>query len=216
MIRTYLIACMRMSAPILSLSFIFFATAVHAQEAADTPFVSAQMMQNHARSYKKYVKEVESKFKLLRGATKGMGWCPLGKWTIQNIARTFGYSEREIKHAKILSRFVDAGNAKRCALATVCQGKGFDVLTRVFSQLKNRFGVLRRTVEVRTALIDFLHQEMMDALGLQGSRDWFCQEIDRKNKKKQYIIRDAAFDIYLHQTALALFAMYWFENHIAQ
>jgi hypothetical protein len=160
---------------------------------------TAQVMHQHANTYKKYIKDIESEFKLLRGAAKGIGWCSLGKWTIKNIARsiarTRGYSKKEVNQARILGRFIDAGNAKSCAITAVTCGEGADILTRIFSQLKARFGVLRKTAELRAALIDLLHQEMMRALGLSGSKDWFCDEIERKDKKKQYVIRDNAFNI---------------------
>lgn len=181
---------------------------------------AAESMRTHSTAYKKYVKGVESDFKLLRrirAAGKWIGLEALIHREAQKIAIKRGCGEKELAHAKILSRFFEAGKSKKAAIAAVSHGQGAEILERVFSQLYNQFGgTIRRTVEIRTALIELLHQEMMAALGLSGSKEWFCEEIERKNNKKQYIITGKAFDVYLHQSSLALFAMYWFENQVSK
>jgi hypothetical protein len=181
---------------------------------------TADSMRSHWRAYKKYVKGVESDFNLLRRLRAAGSWIGLGSLIhreAQKIALKRGCGEKELAHAKILSRFFEAGKAKKAAIIDVAHGQGAEILERVFSQLYNQFGgTIRKTVEIRTALIELLHKEMMAALGLNGSKEWFCEEIERKNHKKQYVVSGKAFDVYLHQSALALFAMYWFENHVSK
>jgi hypothetical protein len=177
-----------------------------------------QIMSQCGQDFKKYVKDICSEFKLLQGAKRGMGWFKVGDWAINKVATAIatkrGCSQAEIGQARILERFVDAGNARKCTINAIIQGKYADVLSRIFTRLKDQYGSLRKTAEIRASLIDLLHQEMMQALSLKGSKDWFCDEINRKIKKKRYAIAGELFEIYLYHIGLALFATYWFEHHL--
>jgi hypothetical protein len=175
---------------------------------------AAYLMHTHADQYKKYVKKLKFEMNTLRNVGFVPGIKQIANFAAKKIAQQRGCGEKELEHSKILNRFIDAGKLKHHAISAVTHGDGADILERVFSQLKKQVGTIRNTVEIRTALIDLLHQEMMNALGLQGSKDWFCIEIERRNKKKHHVIHGDAFDIYLHQTAVALFAMYWFETYV--
>jgi hypothetical protein len=192
------------------LAYMILSNNIHASGADDICVKAAECMRHNAKTYKKYVKDIEKKSILL----KNTGWLPGISTLAKKIAKASGYSFKEVEQAKVLTRFVQAGELKDAMIRAVMQGEGAEILERVFSELKSKFGILRKTVEIRAELIDLLHKEMMQALNLKGSKDWFCDEIERKNKKKQYVIHGQAFNTYLHHMAVALFATYWFEKHI--
>jgi hypothetical protein len=193
----------------------FFAPKALYGDAHDICTRAADLMHKHASSYKKYVKEVESDFKKLR-SVQSASHVP-GLWWLNDfakkIARKRGCTEKEFSQARVLSRFVDSDKPRKAAITAVMHSYGAAILERVFTALKDQFGSLRQTPEIRAALIELFHQEMMVALELNGSKDWFCGEIERKNNK-DYVITGGAFTIYLQQTAVALFAMYWFEKQV--